>query len=74
MPDEFRQIIPAPPPAAEIFARHQLAYEFRREAEYRQEMQQYCQWYYTIAEQNRRELTKLRRDFNLLGWFNRHRH
>ncbi|MBW4573774.1 MAG: hypothetical protein KME08_00655 [Aphanothece sp. CMT-3BRIN-NPC111] len=72
-PNEFQQIIPAPPPAAEIFATHQLAYEFRREAEHRQELKSYCEWYRTTAELHRQELQKMQGDINIFGWFNRAR-
>jgi hypothetical protein len=70
-PKEFRQIIPAIPPAAEIFASYQMAYEFRREAEYRQDLKVYCEWYQLTAQSNRQELAKMRRDINIFGWFNR---
>ncbi len=71
MSKEFRQIIPKIPPAAEIFASYQMAYEFRREAEYRQELKIYCEWYQLTAQSNRQELAKMRRDINIFGWFNR---
>ena len=70
-PKEFRQFIPTSPPAAEIFASYQMAYEFRREAEYRQELKNYCEWYYTTAQNNRQELKKMRGDINIFGWLNR---
>jgi hypothetical protein len=72
-PKEFRQFIPVPPPAAEIFASYQLAYEFRREAEYREELQNYCQWYQMTAQRHRQELKKMRGDINIFGWLNRGR-
>ncbi len=72
-PKELRHIIPAPPPAAEIFATYQLAYEFRREAEHREALQQYSDWYYITAQRHRQELEKMRGDINIFGWFNRHR-
>jgi hypothetical protein len=70
-PKEFRRIIPAPPPAADIFASYRMAHEFRREAEYRQELKNYCDWYYSTAESHRQELEKMRGDINILGWFTR---
>ena len=69
MPEPFPQIVPAPPPAADIFATHQLAYEFRQEIEYRQEHERYCQWYHQAAELHRQELQKMQGDVNLFGWF-----
>lgn len=71
MPKEFAYIIPAPPPVRELFATHQLAYEFRREAEYREELQSYGEWYRLTAQRHRQELEKMRGDINILGWFNR---
>ncbi|HEY9875553.1 MAG TPA: hypothetical protein V6D12_19130 [Candidatus Obscuribacterales bacterium] len=70
-PKEFRQFIPTIPPAAEIFASYQMAYEFRREAEYRQELNKYCEWYYITVQNNRQELKKMRGDINIFGWLNR---
>jgi hypothetical protein len=70
-PKEFRQIIPQIPPAAEIFASYQMAHEFRREAEYRQELKIYSEWYQLTAQSNRQELAKMRRDINICSWFNR---
>ncbi|NES86152.1 MAG: hypothetical protein F6K10_34915, partial [Moorea sp. SIO2B7] len=45
MPEEFQRIVPAPPPAADMFATYQLAYDFSQEVEHRQEFEDYCQWY-----------------------------
>ena len=74
MTNEFQQIIiPAPPPAADIFATYQLANEFYREAQYRQEYQRYCEWYQRKAEYHRQELQKMRGDLNIFGWFCRRR-
>ena len=73
MTNEFQQIVPAPPPAADIFATYQLANEFYREAQYRQEYQRYCEWYQLTAEYHRQELQKMRGDLNIFGWFCRRR-
>jgi len=73
MPDEFQRIVPAPPPAVDIFATYQLASEFHREIQYRQEYQRYCEWYQLTAERHRQELQKMRGELNLFGWFCRHR-
>lgn len=69
MPEPFPQIVPAPPQAADVFATHQLAYEFRQEVQYRQEYDRYCEWYRLTAEHNRQELQKMQSDINLFGWF-----
>ncbi|MEC4983583.1 MAG: hypothetical protein SAJ37_12320 [Oscillatoria sp. PMC 1068.18] len=69
MPEELRQIFPSPPPAAEIFATHQLAYEFRRETEYRQRFAEYCEWYRHTAQIHQQELKSMRKDLPILGWF-----
>lgn len=71
MPEEFQRIVPAPPPAADMFATYQLAYEFSQEVEHRQEFEDYCQWYYLTAQRHREELEKMRGDINLFGWFSR---
>ena len=73
MPDELQRIVPASPPTVDIFATYQLASEFHREIQYRQEYQRYCEWYQLTAEHHRQELQKMRGDFNLFGWFCRHR-
>jgi hypothetical protein len=69
MPEQFPQIFPTPPPAADIFATYQLTYEFRQELQYRQEHERYCEWYRLTAEQHRHHLQKMRGDINLFGWF-----
>jgi hypothetical protein len=69
MPEELRRIIPAPPPPADIFATYQLAHEFHQEAQHRQELERYCEWYYLTAERHRNELQRMRGDINLFGWF-----
>ncbi len=69
MPDKFQRIVPAPPPAADIFATYQLANEFRREAEYRKELECYCEWYRLTAARHQQELQKMKGDINLFGWF-----
>lgn len=68
---EFSQhIIPVPQPEAEeIFAVYEATHEFYREAEHRDALEQYCQWYYQMAEQHQQELEKMRNDINVLGWF-----
>lgn len=70
-----QHIIPIPQPEVEeIFAVYQSTHEFYREAEYREELEQYCQWYYQVAEQHRQELETMQQDVNLLGWFYSVRH
>ncbi len=73
MPEQFRFILPTPPPPADIFATYQIAHEFYREAQTRQERKSYCQWYHQTAQSNRQELIKMQGDINLLGWFCRRR-
>ncbi|MCW6036851.1 hypothetical protein K4A83_11340 [Spirulina subsalsa FACHB-351] len=68
MGQEFRFILPTPP-QTEKFATHQLAYEFRREREQREEWRDYCAWYAETAQKHQAELKKMRRDINLFGWF-----
>ena len=73
MSEELQRIFPAPPPPAEMFATHQLAHEFCREAEHRQEFKEYCQWYRQVALQHQQELAAMENDLNILGWFLRGR-
>ncbi|NEO54688.1 MAG: hypothetical protein F6K54_17340 [Okeania sp. SIO3B5] len=52
MPPELRSIFPeANSPATEIFQIYQTTQEFYQEVKYREDFQNYCQWYYEIAEQ-----------------------
>jgi hypothetical protein len=69
MPEHFPQIFLAPPPAADIFATYQLAYEFHRELLHRQEQERYSEWYRLTAQQHQQELKKMQGDINLFGWF-----
>lgn len=73
MRQELWQFAPTPPPAADLFATHQLACEFRAECEYRERHQAYCEWYAAVAAQHRREVAAMRDDLNLFGWFVRRR-
>lgn len=52
----------------EILEAAQLTQNFYTEVRYRQEFDAYCEWYYDIAEQHRRELESMRNDINILGW------
>ncbi|NES83430.1 MAG: hypothetical protein F6K10_19600 [Moorea sp. SIO2B7] len=69
MLEDFQRIMPASPPAAEIFAPYHLSYEFRREVAYREEFKNYCQWYRLTAQQHQQELEKMRQDINIFRWF-----
>jgi len=69
MSEEFRQIVPTPPPAADSFATYQLAQEFHQETQYRQEFESYCQWYRQTAQRHQQELQKMQGDINLFRWF-----
>ncbi|NJO41568.1 MAG: hypothetical protein HC769_19180 [Cyanobacteria bacterium CRU_2_1] len=72
MPDFSHYIIPTPhAEMEEIFGVYQATHEFYREAQHREEFEEYCQWYYQVAEQHRCELAALQGDLNLLGWFYR---
>lgn len=71
--NEFRWLIPLPPPDAEILKTYQVTHDFYQEVQHRQDFKAYCQWYEAIAEQHRRELQKMRSDVNLLGFFLRRR-
>lgn len=65
-------IIPGTQPEVEeTFASHQTTHQFYREVQTRAEFQQYCEWYRATAENNRRELEKMRGELNILQWFRR---
>ncbi|HEY9810829.1 MAG TPA: hypothetical protein V6D13_15990 [Halomicronema sp.] len=70
---EFRSILPAPQPEIETLEAHQIARNFYREVEHRQDFQKYCQWYYETAQLHQQELQKMRNDINIFGWFIRRR-
>jgi hypothetical protein len=69
MSQDFRFILPASPPVAELFATHHLASEFHREVQSRQEFQAYCEWYSETAQRHQQELISMRGDIKILGWF-----
>lgn len=71
MSDELQRFVPAPPPAADIFATHQLAWEFRRETQHRQAFQRHCEWYRLAVQQHQQEWQAMQGDINLFGWFSR---
>lgn len=58
---------------AEIFEVYYAAHQFHQEVHYREDLDRTCDWYSTIAAQNRRELEKMRGDINLFSWFCRRR-
>jgi hypothetical protein len=65
-------IIPVTQPeVAETFAAHQTTHQFYQEVRSRSEFQIYCEWYRTTAENNRRELEKMRGELNIFQWFRR---
>ncbi|MBK1986079.1 hypothetical protein A0J48_000675 [Sphaerospermopsis aphanizomenoides BCCUSP55] len=67
---ELPYIVPSSQPETqEIFAVHQTTVEFYHEVETRSEFKRYCEWYYKTADQNRRELEKMRGEINIMGWF-----
>ena len=58
-------------PTVEVFELQQIAQDFHREVQYRQEFEQYCQWYYQTAERHRQELEAMRGNINLFNWFSK---
>lgn len=64
-----REIIPLPQSDIETLDRYQTTHEFYEEVKYRQAFDDYCQWYYAVAEQHRRELETMRREINFMSWF-----
>ncbi len=66
----FPHIIPASlPEVEETFASYQTTHQFYHEVQVRAEFKQYCEWYYTTAEQNRQELERMRGELNIMQWF-----
>jgi hypothetical protein len=65
-------IIPsAQPQAEESFGAYQTTHQFYQEVQTRSEFQRYCEWYYTTAESNRKDLEKMRGELNIFQWFRR---
>lgn len=72
MPEELRQIIPAPQPDIETtFAAYQATRQFYEEVQSREAIKRYCDWYYLTAAHHRQELQQMRGELNILGWFRR---
>jgi hypothetical protein len=71
LPNEFPQGAPIPQDVAQNLESAKVTREFYHELEHRQAFDGYCQWYYQTAERHRQELTKMRGDINIMGWFNR---
>ncbi len=70
MQPELRGIFPeANSTVTEIFQVDQTTQEFYQEVKYREDFNNYCQWYYAIAEQHQKELQKMRGDINIFGFF-----
>ncbi|MEB3150402.1 MAG: hypothetical protein VKL60_15490 [Sphaerospermopsis sp.] len=70
MSKELPYIVPSPQPEVEeVFAVHQTTVEFYHEVQTRSEFKRYCEWYYTTAAENRRDLEKMRDELNIMGWF-----
>ncbi|NES03836.1 MAG: hypothetical protein F6K22_13900 [Okeania sp. SIO2F4] len=69
MQPELREIFPEPNTSAtEICQVYQTTQEFYQEVKYREDFNNYCQWYYAIAEQHQKELQKMRSDINIFGF------
>ncbi|MGK7923388.1 MAG: hypothetical protein AB4080_25655 [Trichodesmium sp.] len=72
MQPEFRGIIPeANSSPTEIFEVYQTTQDFYQEVKSREEFENYCEWYYMIAEQHQQELQKMRGDINIFGFFSK---
>ncbi|MEO0946888.1 MAG: hypothetical protein AAFY11_01830 [Cyanobacteria bacterium J06641_5] len=66
MTEELHYILPRKAQVtAEVFAVHQLAWEFRREREMRLAHQHYCQWYREVARQHQVEHQRLQQQQQL---------
>ncbi len=56
-------------PVCDILEAHQAAINFKREVEHRQAFEDYCQWYYKLAQQNEAELLAMQNDANSFMWW-----
>lgn len=62
----------APDPVSPIQAvleAHALSQEFRREVDYRQSQDAYCQWYAALCQEHQAELNRMRQEANIIGLF-----
>jgi hypothetical protein len=50
---------------------HQIAQELHLEIEYREQFEQYCEWYYQTAQQHQQDYARMQLEPNLLSLFNR---
>ncbi len=74
MSKDLPYIIPSPQPQVEeSFAVYQTTHQFYHEVKTRSDYQEYCEWYYAIAEQHRQDLKKMRGEFNIMQFFVRRR-
>lgn len=48
-----------------------IAQEFRLEVEYRQQFEEYCEWYYRTAAQNYRDYVQMQSEPDVREWFSR---
>ncbi|PMB23219.1 hypothetical protein [Fischerella thermalis] len=70
MSQDLPHIIPCPQPQIEEgFAVYQTTHQFYHEVKTRADYQEYCEWYYAIAEQHRQDLKKMRGELNIMQFF-----
>jgi hypothetical protein len=74
MSDFSQYIVPVPQPdVTEVFEVYQVTYEFYREAEQRQALEEYCEWYYQVAQEHQQDFAKMQNEMNVMRWFYRKR-
>ncbi|MBE9177379.1 hypothetical protein IQ268_02165 [Oculatella sp. LEGE 06141] len=73
MADIHHIIIQTPKPEIEILEAYSVSQSFYREVQLRQDHEQDCQRYKTVAAQHQKELESMQKDINFLGWFYRGR-
>ncbi|MEO0768003.1 MAG: hypothetical protein AAFY72_01000 [Cyanobacteria bacterium J06649_4] len=54
---------------SEALELHQAAIDFQRECAQRQAFEDYCQWYYKLAEQNQAEMRAMENDADSFLWW-----
>ena len=73
MSGDIHWLVPQLPTLADILDDYQVTYEFYQEVQIREDHQNYCHWYRSVARQHQDELQRMRHDVNLFRLFGRSR-
>ena len=66
-----RWFLPSVHVEPELFEVYRSTHQFYQEVQSRESHDRYRAWYASVAEQNRRDLERMRGDVNIFGWFRR---